>query len=169
MSSFELSDESTALISKFIYVQTFEGSRNVISFYRDLENSLRYEMEKGLNISKKPNYSVTEKDIFILLKKLNIEAVNGRYKKSEEFNIDDLKIPEFEDFPSIDDFEFDGKIQKATAQHWQILKSLDCYIYQCEEDVTRNSTLLKTVKFIRDCLKNFLIHNLPEYDNAIWG
>ena len=59
---------------------------------------------------------------------------------------------------------------KATTRTsiFQELKSIDCFLYQCDEEVIRESPLLKLIKDLRNQVANVMIRGLPEYNIAAW-
>ena len=51
----------------------------------------------------------------------------------------------------------------------QVLKSLQCFLYQCTEGTIPKRKLYKTLRDIERVLINDIISKLPEYDKAEWG
>ncbi len=52
---------------------------------------------------------------------------------------------------------------------WQLLKSLDCYLYQCSEGDVVESELFKGLSEFRDRFSRVLVASLPQYNAATWG
>lgn len=48
------------------------------------------------------------------------------------------------------------------------LKKLECFIYQCDEKINRESPLLKALNDLKISIMHSLIDKIPEYKNAGW-
>ena len=114
-----------------------------------LANELYTNYREGDN---NPLKEKNTKEIAMELYKMNVKALKQRYE-----NYDDMIVP----------FEY---CEKAIFDStFQLLKSLNCYLYQCSEGNVPKKELYKflskTVKFnvMRD-----IIENIPEYRNAKW-
>lgn len=88
------------------------------------------------------------------LLKMNAAAVNQRYPDKTSPG----HTPKFVDSGAL-----------ADLTDWQVLKSLDCFLYQCGEGDIQESDLYKSVKRFRDGLERALVRSLPQYDEADWG
>lgn len=53
--------------------------------------------------------------------------------------------------------------------HYAMLKRIDCFIYQCSEDVNKHNKLLKAMCDFRHALAEFMIANNNKYVNSVWG
>jgi hypothetical protein len=60
--------------------------------------------------------------------------------------------------------------------HWemaapiQVLKSLQCWHYQCSEgDIAQTSELYKVAEQLELYLATSIVSRLPQYDKAVWG
>lgn len=81
--------------------------------------------------------------------KMNYKAVNYRYNEKNK--------------PI--DFEF--KYEKV--KDVQVLKSLQCFIYQCSEGDIPKSKLYKVLIKIESVLKNAIIEKYTDYNKLEWG
>ena len=123
---------------------------NVVNWLvRELPNN--YYLTEEL---KKMGYSVEEpgklaKDMF----RLNLTSLKQRYGSAEGFR----------------ELFFTYKSTYPVAKI-QVLKSLQCWLYQCAEG---NVVRKKLYRFFDEVVKVYLmsniIYDLPEYDTAQWG
>ncbi len=80
---------------------------------------------------------------------MNERAYNARYSES----------------PVLTMFQF----RTVFPERFQLLKSLDCYLYQCAEgDIPETDSLYKTLDKYRESLRDEIISELPEYAAAKW-
>ena len=112
-----------------------------------------------------------ESKIYNELYRLNLVAYNGRYK----MDTDSVFVPDFpQDFPRlIGPLEWSNAGSNAyhwilSADYFAFSKVLSAFIYQCEEDVTRNTNLLKALQNTLDEFNKFLVDNTAAYVNADW-
>lgn len=89
-------------------------------------------------------------DLGFRLSKFNCDAVNFRYPNGPK------EIP-----------FYDGYV-RPNVSDGQLLMSLECFLYQCDEgDFDEYDLFIKLVE-VKERIKNTLISNLPEYKNAEW-
>lgn len=87
--------------------------------------------------------------------KMNRLAVSTRYRK------DRAKEEKIEMF---------FKFQTENSNKFQALKSLQCFLYQCNESrLIEDCFLYKTLKKIESSMMYKIISDLPEYESAQWG
>ncbi len=84
---------------------------------------------------------------------LNIRAVNMRYKNGRA-----------EDFRPLD-YKFSIECNYSKVN---VLKSLQCWMYQCSEGDCDESPLFKTMKDIAYTWACDVVRTLPEYEKAAW-
>lgn len=116
-----------------------------------------------------------EEKIYEKLYRLNLAAYHERYgREPNESN----EIPDFHPLryaipPRIwTHIQFDGKTRGVHAilpEHYAILKTFNCYLYQTNEGSCTDCDLRKELKTLRDGLVNFIINNTAEYVIAPWG
>ena len=123
---------------------------NIVNWlYRELPQN--YYLTEEL---KKVGYSAEDleklaKDMF----KLNITSLNQRYGSARGFR--DLNFR----------YQLTYGIPKI-----QVLKSLQCWLYQCAEgNVVRKKLYRFFNEVVKVCLMSKIIYELPEYDEARWG
>ena len=100
-----------------------------------------------------------EDRIFNQLRDMNVDALKARYDDYEEM-IDGLGYEDGHDI---------WKPRNGVQDwHYQLLKSLNCYIYQCSEGNVPDSKLYKGIDKLIDRLAMFIATHQPEYEEAEW-
>lgn len=92
---------------------------------------------------------------------LNVEAVRQRYEPDENG-----------DLPGPIGFQLDAYRYQAkhTPSKIQVLKSLQCWLYQCTEgNVPETSSLYQTMKKLEGELALMIVSESQEYETAEWG
>lgn len=92
------------------------------------------------------------KVIFMALNSLNSLALKVRYNEEP--------APGYK-FCSI-------KYTEASSCKVQLLKSLQCLIYQCSEGSVVETGLYKKLVEVKNDLAELIVRDLPEYENAVW-
>ena len=124
---------------------------NTVVNWLDLELPNNYYLREELE---KVGYMVYEierlaKDMF----QLNIEALNQRYGSSKCFR----------------NYPFTYKLSLSKSEI-QVLKSLQCWLYQCSEGTVVNTKLYRLFdEIVKVYLMSKIIGKLPEYGIAKWG
>lgn len=117
--------------------------------YRELQENTYFkeEVEKlGYGLD---NLEKLAQDMF----RLNIKSLNQRYGSAEGFR----------------DLHFIYRVTLPVS-NIQVLKSLQCWLYQCMEgNVVRKKLFRFFNEVIKVDLMNSIIYELPEYDKARWG
>lgn len=155
MSTFMMKSETLAYIANFIAVQMNNGYN-----YTGLESvdfSCFGDCKRGAFIS--------AEEIYKKLYQLNFDAFheryNGRYDNEcifEEFIGVEIHKPRvYADYHAV-----------AEKWHYQMLKSLECYLYQCSVDDCVKTDIYQAVKRFKDALMCFIVHNSAEYHTAEW-
>ena len=105
-----------------------------------------------------------EEKVYQELYKLNYKAYNTRYEGRHEPEDNDLdKFAEYDNPPV---GMYSGGIN---ANHYQMLKSMECYLYQCaESEELENSIVYKEIQRFKNAIICKIVHSLPEYDAADW-
>jgi len=154
-------------MSSFI-VEDSTINRIVNFCYWEHDSILKHEIERQLkNIGIDLHKDTEDEEIDKTLRKfgeellkLNVMAFYVRYKhidKIKEEIKEAIKNYVFEDTPLKD------------RQQIQVLKSLECFLYQCSEGEIDKEPLYKTLEEIKNILTSHIINKLPEYEKAIWG
>lgn len=156
MSCFLLSEKSLAILAAFIERVGVSGFDTTgIS----CPESLRCEMGEDITSDKK---------IFYRLYDLNKRAVCGRYK----INFTECNLaPDYirADISKIVKWNNVSGSFVVESWHYQIIKTLSCFIYQSDEDETRRDPLLQGLKDLYSTLSEFIICNNEEYIKSVWG
>lgn len=92
------------------------------------------------------------KVIFMALNSLNSLALKVRYNEEP--------APGYK-FCSI-------KYTEASSCKVQLLKSIQCLIYQCSEGSVVKTGLYKKLIEVKNDLLDLIVRDLPEYDKAVW-
>lgn len=160
MSCFIVDPKTVAAIANYIAAQ-INGGFNCTHLAVDIPHEFIESVSDKYNFAK-PEF------IFKKLYRLNWEAFNTRYEGRYPENLDQCsadmrKFAEY-DAPLTGMFE-----HKIEAQHWQMLKSMECFLYQCAESAEiENSVEYKTVRNMKNALKDRIVHNMAEYEAAEW-
>ena len=102
----------------------------------------------------------TEEEIFAELRQMNIDALHERYDDAEDMYDDQG----YEDGHDI----WKPREMKVQNWHYQLLKSLHCYIYQCSEGVVTDRELYKSIDELSTRVAIFIATHQPEYEKADW-
>ena len=162
MSSFMMKAESIAIIADFIST-VFNDKNNNTHMAIQGESYTTIEKLQPQNSYIK---TVSIKAVYNALSEMNCNALNQRYIH------DDKAEPE--QFPKdYNHFEIAGNYRDGAfeipASYYQLLKSIDCYLYQCSEGNVPELALYKAVEDIRAMLANWIIRNTIAYNAANWG
>jgi len=159
MSCFIMNPTSLAYIANFITDQMNQGFN-----FTGISIHTPEKLFEEVSI----NGIVKAKMVYKLLFRTNIDAYLTRYSKT---TMDDMQA----EFEAMNDFDsYDQTIHRSryTANHkweFQMLKSLECWIYQCSESEEIESTeiYLYILKLI-NAMRQRIIARIPEYENADW-
>ena len=110
------------------------------------------------------------KDTYEKLYELNAQAINFRYPKDKK----DKVIPpmpkgDFYVRPEIAASLRGGIYRKATKKHFQILKRLECFLYQCDEGSVAETDAYKALKGLELELMKMIVVGNENYQAAEWG
>lgn len=162
MSSFMMKTESIATIADFSSTVFNDKNNNT---HMVIQGDTYTTIE---NIQPQKSYIKTTsiKAVYVALSEMNCNALNQRYIH------DDRAEPE--QFPKdYNHFEIAGNYRDGAFEipisYYQLLKSIDCYLYQCSEGNVPELALYKAVKNIRAILANWIIRNTTAYNEAKWG
>lgn len=148
-----LSDERIAQLSEYISA-LYEAGYNYFGY--DMPESLERELwdchtKNGLSRLK----------VFQKLYSFNMSAYCGRYK-NEKWTPAPDEVPEIETMYHCRD----GAIHQW---HYDLLKLLHCYLYQCCEDATYKTPLYNALEDLEHNYQSYIIASMPEYEAAVWG
>ena len=149
MSSFLVSESTMAKIADAItYVV------NTDKYYMNTE-----ELKKALpDCIDKDGFMVTH-FVAIKLYEMNDMALRARYR--DEWWLEDLMEGDYKKFIcNGNPFE---------NEPLQLLKSIQCYLYQCREGNVPEMPLYKAIDEFASRIMSHIVCSLPEYEKAIWG
>ena len=106
-----------------------------------------------------------DRRIFATLYELNKAAYSGRYKMEPDDELPAMP----QTFPHLlHPLEWDNGHYTIDHDFYAFAKLLDSLIYQCEEDCTRNSPVLKALRLTSAALYSFIVQQYADYYNAEW-
>lgn len=121
----------------------------IISYIADKDDNSWEKTE--LNNIKYPTNQEDLSELGQSMLNLNIAGVNKRYADYEQ--------------PPLIDYHYQYKL----ATKIQVLKSFQCWLYQCDNGNISGHQLFKTMDRILNQLAKDIIYTMPEYDKAVWG
>ena len=154
MSAFMMNNETLSALANLI--RRYYVDRDAFGFYFPEElteelRDIRFDGEK----------------IFNELAKLNIASLSQRY-----YDYSDM-VGKVEYIPSYDIwerpvFDIEYGVSSIAQWHYQFLKSLRCYLYQCCEGDCYATKLYRALDQLGMELGYFIATNQPEYELAEW-
>lgn len=156
MSCFIMNPRTIARIANYICAH-INGGYNTTHLPLEISN----EFKRLVSIDGIANEEKTYKELY----KLNYEAFNTRYEgRHTEDLADNLdKYAEY-DNPLIGLFD-----HEINANHYQMFKSIECYLYQCSEsEELENSIVYKEVSRLKNAIMSKIVHRSAEYQAADW-
>ena len=110
------------------------------------------------------------KEAYEKLYELNAEAIHFRYpKEMKDKVIPPMPSGDFFIKPEIGASLHGGIFRKPTDKHYQILKRLNCFLYQCDEGKVRESDTYKALKGLERQLMVMIVSSCDAYQRAEWG
>lgn len=163
MSAFQINNERTAQLADYIS-----------TLYNNGFNFFGYDMPQDLKIQLFDCRDIyghtTTKKIFEKLYNLNAAAVAGRYNHNAEPAPD---MPEFKPIHHTREQGTDKTIrawyEEIKPWHYELLKLLQCFLYQCDEEPTNKAELYKALRQLEQVLQFHIVANNPEWIKAAWG
>lgn len=168
MSCFVMNQESISTLAAFI--------ADMLNFPHEFQLSLPdgiYQFAE-CDYPDDPNL-FDESKIYEKLYRLNLAAYHERYGRepNESDEIPGFRPLRYEIPPRIwSHIRIDGHlrgIHTILPEHYAILKTFNCYLYQTNEGNCADCDLRKELKTLRDGPEKFIINNTPEYVIAPWG
>ena len=160
MSAFMMSNKTLSMLSDLIsrYHMT-GGDAFGLYFPREL-------MEELYNKSKyRP---LTSEVVFDSLAELNVESLKQRYPHGYKSMLGEIKYVPGCDIWKREVMNMADGVAIIEPWHYQVLKSLDCYLYQCCEGNCDELPLYKALETFRDKWGLYIAKNQPEYELAEW-
>ena len=169
MSSFILEEKRIAQLADYIATLHNAG-------FDSFGYSIPEDLHKELLDCRDRYGFMEEKKIFKKLYELNAAAVAGRYNRDQE------PTPEFpKDYTALhhprqprkafgpEDRPTKYYYEEIQPWHYQLLKTLQCFLYQCNEDATYKDPLFLALKQLEPLMMNHIISNQPDYVSAQWA
>lgn len=156
MSCFILSDESTAALAAMLdraaNAARWAGAvRYGIYSGRELYELLCSEWSSNAG---RKCIDLDSKKIYATLRRLNTQAFSERYRRVVDVS---------EEMPA-------GRwLETVDGNPWQMLKTFECFLYQCNEGTVAKSELHQALVQAKNYYMHYLIGKLPEYAAAVWS
>lgn len=129
-----------------------------------LYNQYSFELSEAFKDCRKSDGWVSPEKVYEKLYMLNYAAYNGRYPKSQE----KVDIPEFPNYYLWSKPEYKNGNYILEQRHFQMYKTLQCFIYQCNEDANNGSKTLEALQKLQSELCGFLVTENDMYKKAEW-
>lgn len=157
MSCFILNNESTAALAAMLdrSVNSARWSGRVrygIYSGNDLYTLLSREW---VEITGRPCVDLDNRKIYVILRRLNERAYGERYHRVADDVAAGMPVGEW--------------LNTVDCKPWQMLKTFECYLYQCDEGNVSKSELYQALVTAKNYFMKYLIGKLPEYSDANWG
>ena len=150
--------QTVAYIANFITAQINRGYELTGMFVSIPDEFIKDVTENG---------KIKPQKIFLKLYALNYTAYETRYE-SDHIGLSSC-LEYMNSFSEYDNNLHRPSTGKIEPWHWQMLKSIQFYLYQCSEsEKLMNCTTYKTVKAFETALESMIINALPEYQAAEW-
>lgn len=151
-----MSNESLSMLADFI-ARYYRTNSNAFSFY------FPEELEKELG-----TLAFEPEIVFVRLARLNVESLNRRYPDYYKEMIEDVEYIPGCDIWENEVYDIENGVKFMKDWHYQILKSLDCYLYQSCEGNCYKLPLYKAIQSLRDKWGAYIAQNQPQYELAKW-
>ena len=164
MSTQMMKPETLAYIARFITAQIFHGYNYTGMCVDGLEKPF---------IGCITSEADTAENIYRMLHILNVKAIATHYgeKISEHYTENDFaEIGKFPDTAIHKPRKYAEYSAVIESWHYQMLKSIECYLYQCAEskEITE-SPIYQALENLKNALMTYIIHNSAEHKVAVWG
>lgn len=155
MSAFMMSNETLSMLSDFI-ARYYVTQGQAFNFYFPDELST----ELGVR-------AYDPEMIFRRLAELNVKSLSYRYTDYEDM-LGDIEYERGHDIWRNSVYDIEHGCSFIQDWHYQILKSLDCYLYQSCEGNCYELPLYKAIESLRDKWGYYIAENQPGYSLADW-
>ena len=157
MSCFVISDKSTAAIAAMLDRATgaarWSGSiRYGIYSGRELYELLRAEWSALFG---RKCVELDSQKIYAVLRRMNVQAYGERYYGRDVSTPEEMPVGEW--------------VNTADQAPWQMLKTFECFLYQCDEGSVAKSELYQALVVAKNYYMKHLIKKIPDYDKANWS
>lgn len=159
MSSFIMNPKTIAYIAEFMAAHINSGFN-----YTHLYNGLPQEFVNRVMNDGMASAELIYKQLYTL----NYDAFECRYEGRHAEDLETCReyMELFAEYDNRIDRPSSGKAEKW---HFQMLKSMRCYLYQCNEGkIYAESETFQAVEEMIKGLTDYIINKLPEYQEAEW-
>lgn len=158
MSCFIVSRETTAALADFISSACNMGYDY---FGFDAPESLHDALSDCKEFYK---YCDPEK-VYFRLREMNFDAYVARYKEIDF----DFAPDEYRENIMYKPREYAEGFHRVLPWHYDMLKKLDCYLYQCTEGEIYKTALYTALQEMKNILTGFIARNNAVYCECKWG
>lgn len=109
------------------------------------------------------------KNIYSKLYLLNAQAHKGYYMEHEGSAIEEIPAVDTSVYTIHRRVEYQECRYVIQPWHYHLAKLLDFWLYQTDEDTTRNDPLRLAMQEFRDDLYSFIVMNSHQYNDVQWG
>jgi hypothetical protein len=168
MSSFLVSDNSIKEMAQFIYY-VYHYSYEFTGIYID-DRKVKEAIEEACkpyatDYVKREFNSITEDTLFSALKNMNLTALKARYPEDDYTN---ELLKSTGNYSTWKQAEYKEGRYIVPDSRYQLAKSIQCYLYQCNEDDISESKFYKAIEAIQVKLSQFILENTEQYSKAQW-
>lgn len=160
MSAFMMSNESLSMLADLIS-RYHETGGDAFGFYFPKE--LYDELFEFTN-----HTWLSNEKIFNALADLNIESLKQRYPHGYESMIGNVEYIPGHDIWRQEILNLEDGVVNIEPWHYQVLKTLDCYLYQCCEGNCDKRKFYKAIERLRDLWGCYIATNQVGYELAEW-
>ena len=157
MSCFILNNESTAALAAMLDRATgaahWSGTVRY-GLYGGKELHFLLSKEWSL-ITGRRCVELDSQKIYTVLRSMNEQAFGERYRRITNIEPEAMPVGEW--------------VNTADRNPWQMLKTFECFLYQCNEGAVAKSELYQALLTAKNHYMKYLISKLPEYAEANWG
>ena len=151
MSTWYVGCESLSMITDII-------SRYLVGGYNSFGFNLQIEL---VDCFRNGNEFDSDDEIFEKLRQMNIDALKHEYPDTYTDRYDDDGYEQGHDI-------WKPRESEVQSWHYQLLKSLDCYVYQCSSGKVIDTDLYKAMDAFINAVAKYIAMNQPEYAEAFW-
>lgn len=157
MSCFILNNESTAALAAMLDRATGAAHwSGTVRYGLYGGNELHFLLSKEWSlITGRRCVELDSQKIYAVLRSMNEKAYGERYRSNTNNESEAMPVGEW--------------VNTADRNPWQMLKTFECFLYQCNEGTVAKSELYQALLTAKNHYMKYLIGKLPEYAEANWG
>ena len=157
MSSFILGNESTAALATMLDRSCNSSHWSGRVRYGIYSGNDLYSLfsREWSEITSRPCVDLDNRKIYVILRRMNERAYGERYHRVAAEVAAGMPVGEW--------------LNTVDFNPWQMLKTFECYLYQCNEGSIAKSELYNALVLAERQFTSYLINKLPAYSEANWG